>query len=144
MKVVVIGANGKIGRKVVEQCVARDIPVRAMVRDPGQLVAFEALGAEARLGDLEGDFEAAMEGCDRAIFTAGSGSHTGGDKTLLVDLYGSIRAVEHAERLNMSYFLMISSLKATDPLRGPAKIRHYLVARKLADERLLRASIPHA
>lgn len=143
MKLLVIGANGKIGRKLVEACLQKEIPVRAMVRSPEQVTEFERLGAEAVRGDLEGDIAEAFQGCSTVVFSAGSGSATGADKTLLVDLFGSVRAVEAAERNGVSYFIMLSSLKADDPLHGPEKIRHYLVARHMADDRLLRSSMPH-
>jgi uncharacterized protein YbjT (DUF2867 family) len=143
MKLLVIGANGKIGRKLVEACVSKEIPVRAMVRRAEQVAEFEQLGAEAVQGDLEGDFASAFQGCTTVVFTAGSGSATGADKTLLVDLFGSVRAVEAAERSGINYFIMVSSLKSDDPLRGPEKIRHYLIARHMADDRLLRSSMPH-
>lgn len=143
MKILVIGANGKIGRRVVEACVKKEVPVRAMVRGVEQVTEFERLGAEAVQGDLEGEFGSALEGCTTVVFCAGSGSATGADKTLLVDLFGSVRAVEAAERNGVNYFIMISSLKADDPLHGPEKIRHYLVARHMADDRLLRSGMPH-
>ena len=143
MKTLIIGANGKIGRLLIAECTRMEIPFRAMLRSPEQVEELTAQGIDAAVGDLEGNFEEAMQGCERVIFTAGSGSQTGADKTLLVDLFGSIRAVEAAERANVRMFIMVSSLKADKPLAGPEKIRHYLVARNLADDRLLRSSIPH-
>jgi uncharacterized protein YbjT (DUF2867 family) len=143
MKLLVIGAGGKIGRKVVEECVRREIPVRAMVRSIEQVSEFEGAGAEAVQADLEGDFAHAFDGCSTVLFTAGSGSASSAHKTLLVDLFGSVRAVEAAEKNAVDYFIMISSLKAEEPLSGPEKIRHYLVARHMADDRLLRSSMPH-
>lgn len=143
MKVLVIGASGKLGTKIVQRCVEQEIAVRAMVRRPEPMSTFQALGVEVVEADLESDFDHAFDGCDTVVFTAGSGPHTGGDKTLLIDLYGSIRAVENAEKARVKHFVMVSSLKAHDPLRGPVKIRHYLVARKLADERMSRSSLHH-
>lgn len=143
MKTLIIGANGKIGRLLVEKCVANNIDVRAMVRSNDQIKQFEELGAEAVVGDLEGSMDTAFSGCDRVVFSAGSGAATSPHKTLLVDLWGSIRAIEQAEQHGVSQFIMVSSLKSDDPSRGPEKIRHYLVARNRADDRLIRSSLDY-
>lgn len=141
MKTLIIGANGKIGRLLAERCVKNDIPARAMVRTEEQQRQFEEMGLEAVLGDLEGDMSAAFDGCEQIVFSAGSGAATSPHKTLLVDLWGSIRAIELAEQKGIKQFIMVSSLKSCDPLRGPEKIRHYLVARHCADDRLIRSSL---
>ncbi len=143
MKTLVIGANGKIGRIVCRLAAQRQQPVRALVRDPAQRGYFESIGVESTVGDLEGEFAGAFTGCRRVVFTAGSGGHTGGDKTLLVDLYGAIRAIEQSEAAGIEHFVMVSAMRAKDPLAGPPGRRHYLVAKKLADERLLASSVSY-
>jgi uncharacterized protein YbjT (DUF2867 family) len=143
VKTLVIGANGKIGRLFCRKATEQGLAVRAMLRDPAQRSFFETQGIETVLGDLEGDLSHGFEGCDRVVFTAGSGGHTGGDKTLLVDLYGAIRAVEESERRGIQHFVMVSALRAEQPLAGPPAIRHYLVAKKIADERLRAGRIPY-
>jgi uncharacterized protein YbjT (DUF2867 family) len=143
MKILVIGANGKIGRLFCEKAAEQGLAVRAMVRDPEQRPFFESLGIETVLGDLEGEFGHSLEGCDRVVFTAGSGGHTGGDKTLLVDLYGAIRAIEKSEQRGIQHFVMVSAIRAEQPLEGPRAIRHYLVAKKLADDRLRASGVSY-
>jgi uncharacterized protein YbjT (DUF2867 family) len=142
MKTLVIGANGKIGRIFCRKAGPAGLSVRAMVRKQDQSAFFEQLGVESVVGDLEGEFAHAFEGCDRVVFTAGSGGHTGGDKTILVDLYGAIRAIEESERLGLEHFIMVSAMRVDQPLKGPPAMRHYFVAKKLADERLLASSVP--
>lgn len=132
MNVLVIGAHGKVGRQLVPLLVAAGHRTSAMIRDPEQTGALEALGAEPVLGDLEGAFEHALEGCDAIVFTAGSGGHTGADKTALVDGLGAIRSIDAARTRRIGRFLMVSSRGADDPDRAPA-IRHYLVAKAIAD-----------
>lgn len=141
MKTLIIGANGQIGKKLVTQCIGAGLDIRVMVRTSSQLDEFISKGVDAVLGDLEGDISQAFEGCEQVIFSAGSGSGSTPHKTLLVDLWGTIRAIEESEKQNIKHFIMVSSLKADDPLRGPEKIRHYLVARNRADDRLLRSSL---
>ena len=136
MTTLVIGANGQIGRIFCRKAAERGTGVRAMVRSREQIPFFDEMGVETVLGDLEGDFAQAFDGCDRVVFTAGSGGHTGGDKTLLVDLYGALRAIEESERRELQQFVMVSAIRVDEPLTGPPPLRHYLVAKKLADDRL--------
>ncbi|MCG8316391.1 MAG: SDR family oxidoreductase [Pseudomonadales bacterium] len=141
MKTLIIGANGKIGKALAEKMVKKGIDTRAMVRSKDQIAQFEEMGLEAVVGNLEGEMSEAFVGCDAIVFTAGSGSGTGADKTLMVDLWGSIRAIDIAQEHNVKLFIMVSSLKSCDPLRGPEKIRHYLVARHCADDHLSRSTL---
>jgi uncharacterized protein YbjT (DUF2867 family) len=143
MKTLVVGANGKIGRIYCRIAAERGIPSRALLRDPEQRTYFESIGVETALGDLEDEFASALEGCDRVVFTAGSGGKTGGDKTLLIDLYGAIRVIEACEATGVDHFVMVSAMRAEQPLAGPPAIRHYLVAKKLADERLRASPVAH-
>lgn len=136
MKILVIGANGKIGQLLLPLLREAGHEPRAMVRDDAQARRWRADGYDVVVGDLEDAFEHAFEGCDAAIFTAGSGPQTGGDKTLLVDLWGAVRCIGAAERHNVTRFVMVSSRRADDPQAAPAKLRHYLVAKHFADREL--------
>lgn len=140
MKTLVIGANGKIGRKLVAR-LGRDGDVRAMVRDEMQREPLEALGAEVVVGDLEGEYEHALEGCGALVFTAGSGGHTGADKTLLVDLWGALKTIRACRAHGVGRYVMVSSREAGDPDRSPGKIRHYVVAKHVADDYLQRSDL---
>jgi uncharacterized protein YbjT (DUF2867 family) len=143
MKTLVAGANGKIGRILCRIAAERKMPVRALLRDPEQQAYFDSIGVETAPGDLEGEFEASLEGCDRVVFTAGSGGKTGGDKTLLIDLYGAIRVIEACEARGIEQIVMVSAMSVEQPLAGPPAMRHYFVAKKLADERLRASSVAH-
>jgi uncharacterized protein YbjT (DUF2867 family) len=143
MKTLVVGANGKIGRIFCRIAAERGIPVRALLRNSEQQPYFESIGVETALGDLEGDFENGLEACDRVVFSAGSGGKTGGDKTLLVDLYGAIRVIEACEARGVKHFVMVSAMRVDNPLEGPPAMRHYFVAKKLADDRLRASRVAH-
>ncbi|MGD8863165.1 MAG: SDR family oxidoreductase [Myxococcales bacterium] len=143
MTTLVIGANGKIGRELCRLASETGTPVRAMVRHPDQRAHFEALGVEAAVGDLEGEFRSALRGCEQVVFTAGSGPRTGPDKTLLVDLWGAVRAIDASLDQGVKHFVMISALRAEDPLAGPEKLRPYLAAKRAADLYLGRSGLRH-
>ena len=61
MKILIAGANGKIGRHLVRGLAKSDHICRAMVRDPAQEWELRQLGAdEVVVVDLEGDCRAAL------------------------------------------------------------------------------------
>ncbi len=140
--VLVIGANGKVGRLLVPLLIAAGYRVRAMVRDDAQVPGMRELGAEPVVGDLEGEFTHALHGCQALVFTAGSGGHTGADKTAAVDGMGAILSVDAARERDVRRFVMVSARGAHDPDRSEA-IRHYLVAKSIADGYLARSGLDH-
>lgn len=143
MTTLIIGAHGQIGQLLIKELVASGETPKAMVRGEEQAQVVKGLGAEPVIADLEGDFQSAFEGCDKVVFTAGSGAKTGPDKTILVDMWGAMKAVETAKAAGVSQFVMVSSRGAEDPEKGPAKIKHYTVCKRLADDHLLRSGQPY-
>ncbi len=139
MTTLVIGANGKIGRILMERGTKAGLELRAMVRDPAQRERFEAMGAPVVVADLLDDLDEAFAGVEQVVFTAGSGPHTGLDGTLLVDLHGAVRSIDRAKDRGIRHYVMVSAMRAGDPLGGPEKLRPYLAAKDAAD-RILRAS----
>lgn len=145
MKVFVVGANGQIGKQLVHLLHKSDeFTVRAMVRKEEQKEAFEKDGIEAVLADLEGTVDHIVEaakGCDAVVFSAGSGGHTGADKTLLVDLDGAVKTIEAAEQLGIDRFVMVSAFQANNRENWNKKIRHYYVAKHYADRILMDSNL---
>lgn len=144
MNVFVIGANGQIGRQLVERLhEAGDHHVTAMVRKEEQLEALKSKGINGVFGDLEGpvdELTKAIEGADVVVFAAGSGGSTGADKTLLIDLDGAAKSIEAAQANgNVKHFVMVSALKAEDRSAWPDSMKPYYVAKHHAD-RLLESS----
>lgn len=137
MKVLVIGATGGTGGQLLDQLVRDGHEVRAMARREEQLDALRERGAEAVLGDLEGDLDEAVRGMEAVCFCAGSGSATGPDKTLLVDLHGAVRTIDACREHGVGRYVMLSAIAAGDPLRGREAIRHYLGAKHAADRILM-------
>lgn len=143
VKTLIIGSNGKIGKQLVKKLVESGHSVRAMVRNESQRSALEKMGAEVTIGDLEGQFFHALDGCDALVFSAGSGGHTGADKTILVDMWGAIKTISACEEKKLQRFIMISSRNAGDPENGPDAIKHYNVCKHIADEYLLKSSLDY-
>lgn len=147
MKVLVIGANGQIGQKVVRLLHANEqYTVRAMVRKEEQLEKLKNENIEAVYASLEGtvkELEAAMKGCDAAVFTAGSGGSTGSDKTLLIDLDGAAKSIEAAENVGVNRFIMVSALQAHHRENWNENLKPYYVAKHYADKILEASSLDY-
>lgn len=143
MNILIAGANGKIGRHLVRILADGPHRVRAMIRNRGQADALESMGAETVLADLEEDVTAAVEDCDMVIFTAGSGPHTGPDKTIDVDRNGAIALVDAAAGHHVRRFIMVSAMRTRTPETAPEKLRHYLAAKQDADDHLLASGLPY-
>lgn len=143
LKTLVIGAHGRIGRRLITQLAGAGLPARAMVRREEQLSELRDAGAEAVSGDLEGDFEHVLDDCGAVVFSAGSGAATGPDKTFTVDLWGAIKTLRACESRGIPRFIMISARNAGDPDSGPAARRPYLIAKHIADEYLQRSALQY-
>lgn len=144
MNVLIAGANGKIGRRLIPHLVAQGLTVRAMVRDEAQSQSLRQLGAhEVVVADLEQDCREALSGMDTVIFTAGSGPHTGPEKTLDVDQNGAIALIDQARESAVTRFVMVSSMRADAPESGPEAMRHYFQAKGKADDHLRQSGLKY-
>jgi uncharacterized protein YbjT (DUF2867 family) len=147
LKVLVVGANGQIGKQLVGLLKdSSDFSVRAMVRKEEQIKELEKEGIEGTFGNLEGPVEQladAAKGCDAVVFTAGSGGHTGLDKTLLIDLDGAVKMVEAAEKAGVKRFIMVSALQAHNRENWNKQIKPYYVAKHYADKMLLQSDLTY-
>lgn len=141
MNVLVAGSHGKTGMQIVTLLLENDHHVTAMVKEQDQLSEMQKLGAKPILANLETDVGFATEGIDAVIFAAGSGPHTGPDKTVTVDQEGAIKLIEACERNAVERFIMLSAMGVDNPEEGPEKIQHYLKAKQKADERLKKSSL---
>lgn len=140
MKVLVVGSNGQIGKHLVSLLQdSNNFEAKAMIRKQEQVSYFEDLGAETALVDLEGEIEniaKAAEGVDAVVFTAGSGGHTGKDKTVMIDLDGAVKTVEAAKQAGVKRFVMISSFDTRRKAIQEANesFAPYVAAKHYADE----------
>jgi len=135
VKVLVIGANGLTGQRIVKLLAGGSHDPLAMIRDGSQRATFDALGVPTVLGDLEYPIDHAVRGADAVIFAAGSGGSTGPDKTVLVDQLGAIRSMVAAQTEGARRYLMLSSVGAD--IQSESRIAHYHRAKGYADEHLM-------
>ncbi len=149
MKVLVIGANGQIGKELVSLIQKSDsLTAKAMIRKQEQASYFEDIGAETVLVDLEDDTKKiaeAAEGADAIVFAAGSGPNTGPDKTMLIDLDGAVKSIEAAKQANVKRFVLISSYDTTREAiqEADSSFAPYVAAKHYADDWLRRTDLDY-
>lgn len=141
MRVLVIGANGNTATRLVRRLAAgRHDPV-AMIRNPDQRPKFDEMGVPTVLADLEYPIDDAVRGCDAVIFAAGSGGHTGKDKTVLVDHLGAIRSMVTAQVHGARRYIMLSSIGVD--VNSTSRIAHYHKAKAHADNFLRESGLDY-
>lgn len=139
MIVLVAGADGRLGRRLVSLLAARGHVVRALVRTDEQVAALEEQGATTLVADLRGDVEWAVDGCDAAIFAAGARRR--GDFGA-IDGGGAAKLAEAADRFELRRFVLCSAIGADEPERRGAPLRDFLAAKQFAEQRLQRLDLP--
>lgn len=144
MNVLVLGANGQVGRHIVEELTEKGHDAVAMIRKEEQRAEMEKRGAKKIvLGDLEKDFSHAFDDVDAVIFAAGSGPKTGADKTLTIDLWGSVKAADYAKQKGVKRFVQLGSVGSDDPDAGGEEMKPYLVAKRTADDLLEQSGLDY-
>jgi uncharacterized protein YbjT (DUF2867 family) len=141
MRILIAGANGQIGRHVVDRMVAGGHKVRGGVRSPDQVSVINDKGAQGVLLDLTKPelFAAELEDTDAVIFAAGSG----GKAVEAVDRDGAISLIDATKKANIARFVMLSSVSADTPELGPEKLRPYLRAKGAADDHLKESGLDY-
>lgn len=144
MNVLVIGANGQIGQRLVKKLKKAGHHPKAMIRKEKQKPKFEEVEIETVIADLEEDFSHAYEDVDAVVFTAGSGGHTPKSQTKVIDRDGAIKAIDEAEKAGADRFIMVSALKANrDPEIWSEAMQHYYEAKAAADEYLRKSKLDY-
>lgn len=147
LRVLVAGAHGGIGRRLVRLLVEQGHTVWGSIRNPDHAQELIELGAEPLLVDVEGDVAEQVgdvaDRLDAIVYSIGAGPGSGAAKKDTVDRAGSDKLVELAEQHGISRYVIVSSVGAHDPSsrdRGDV-FRAYLEAKKAADERVAASSL---
>ena len=139
MIVLVAGAHGRLGSRVVALLLTRGHDVRALVRTDAQAAVLRGAGAAAVVADLRGDVEWTADGCEAAVFTAAArhrrelGSVDGG---------GSAKLAEAAARYDLTRFVLASVVGADRPERREGVERAFVTAKQDAERRLDGLALP--
>jgi nucleoside-diphosphate-sugar epimerase len=142
MKILIAGATGNTGLRLVSELCERGHEPIALVRSSSDTENLPK-GVTQREGDLTDLEDDVTNGCEVVIFAAGSGGDTSAEMTDKVDRDGAISLIDIAERTGVRRFVMLSSVGADDP-DPESELAHYLEAKHAADERLKSSSLEYA
>ncbi|MFC7505938.1 NAD(P)H-binding protein, partial [Nocardioides sp. GCM10030258] len=119
MRIAIVGGNGQISRLLHPLLVAAGHQPVALVRNEDHRAGLEALGAEVRLLDIEGQdvdgFAAAFDGCDAVVFSAGGGPDGNVERKRTVDLEGALKSIAAAGQLGIRRFVQVSAINVDEP-----------------------------
>lgn len=112
MKAFVAGATGRTGQLIVEQLVARDIPVRALVRDQAKGRAQLPASVELVEGDVmkPETLDAAMATYTVVLSATGASPSLDPTGPYQVDYEGTKNLINAAKKAGAEQFVMVSSL----------------------------------
>lgn len=139
MIVLLAGAHGRLGGRVLALLLERGHTVRALVRTERQADALRGAGAEAIVGDLRGDVEWAARGCEATVFAAGA-RHRG--DLGAVDAGGAAKLAGAAYHHDHERFLLCSVIGAGRPERRTGGVGEFLAAKHHAELRLASLNLP--
>ncbi|MEA3201076.1 MAG: hypothetical protein QOE90_2504 [Thermoplasmata archaeon] len=138
--VLVAGATGNLGSRVVNALLARGKRVRALVRAGTEAGALEARGVEIARGDLTRPetLPAALRGVDAVVTTAiGYSMRKPGDSIEAVDIKGNRSLVDAAHAAGVRRFVFTSILTADQAPSVP-----HFWAKKLTEDHLAASGVP--
>ena len=112
--ILVVGATGQLGSKIVRRLLDARRAVRILARPGSAYEPLAALGAEVRLGDLKdrASLDAACAGIDTVITTANTARRGGGDNVETVDAQGTSALIDAAAASGVRHFIYVSVLGA--------------------------------
>ncbi|MEV0905552.1 SDR family oxidoreductase [Streptomyces hokutonensis] len=138
LPVLVVGATGSLGSKVVDELLARGKNVRALVRPASDAGRLESRGVRIARGDMLdiGSLVAAMNGAD-AVVTTAAGYTRGGKNATDIDTIGNANLAEAAHRTGIRRFVLTSILTSDQTPDVP-----HFWHKKLAEDKLEQLGVP--
>ncbi|WP_201582412.1 NAD(P)H-binding protein [Psychrobacter immobilis] len=142
MKILVIGASGRVGNDLVKQLLADDHQVIGTTRDKKKL--FDADNYSQLDLDLLANKDAIQKQIDDDVeaiyFVAGSGN-----KALLeVDLHGAVKTMQAAQDKGINRYIMLSTVFSLDTSKWTSSaienLKEYYIAKHYADQWLVNDS----
>ncbi|BDA67721.1 3-beta hydroxysteroid dehydrogenase/isomerase [Rivularia sp. IAM M-261] len=145
MKAFVAGATGETGRRIVTELVARNIPVRALVRDIDKARSILPAGVDLVQGDVlePGTLTTAL--ADSTVVLCATGAKPSFDPTgpYKVDLEGTKNLVDAAKGKGIEHFVLVTSLCTSQFFHPLNLFWLILVWKKQAEEYLQKSGLTY-
>ncbi|AGY57563.1 NAD(P)H-binding protein [Gloeobacter kilaueensis] len=133
--IVVTGASGQLGRRIVEQLLKRIAPERigVSVRDPAKAADLAGCGVRVRAGDFADpeSLRASFEGATQVLITSSNARVYGGDP-----LVQHRNAIEAARAAGAERIVYTSHMAASDRSAFPPMLEHAATEAMLAESGL--------
>ncbi|MEH2192041.1 MAG: NAD(P)H-binding protein [Nostoc sp.] len=145
MKAFVAGATGETGRRIVQELIARNIPVRALVRDIDKARGILSPEAELVAGDvLQPESLNAALG-DSTVLLVATGAKPSFDPTgpYKVDFEGTKNLVEAAKGKGIEHLVLVSSLCTSQFFHPLNLFWLILVWKKQAEEYIQKSGLTY-
>ena len=138
LPVLVVGATGSLGGKVVDDLLKRGKDVRALVRPTSDASRLESRGVEIARGDMldVDSLVAAMNGSD-AVITTAAGYTRGGKNAHDIDTVGNANLAEAAHRAGIRRFVLTSILTSDQTPDVP-----HFWHKKVAEDKVEQLGVP--
>jgi uncharacterized protein YbjT (DUF2867 family) len=145
MKAFVAGATGETGRRIVEELIKRNIPVRALVRDIDKARSILPSAAELVQGDVLQPAELAAAIGDSTVLLCATGAKPGFDPTgpYKVDFEGTKNLVDVAKAKGIEHFVLVSSLCTSQFFHPLNLFWLILVWKKQAEEYIQKSGLTY-
>lgn len=145
MKAFVAGATGETGRRIVQELVNRNIPVRALVRDLEKARAILPDSAELVVGDVLKPESLSAALADSTVLLCATGSQPGFDPTApyKVDYEGTKNLVDVAKAKGIEHFVLVSSVGASQLFHPLNLFWLILVWKKQAEEYIQKSGLTY-
>jgi uncharacterized protein YbjT (DUF2867 family) len=141
MNVLVAGATGETGRRVIQELMQRQIPVKALVRDAAIAKTILPSEVELTIGDVLDpvSLRAAIADCTALICATGARPSFDPTGPYKVDYEGTKNLVQVAKEQGIQHFVLVSSL-CVSQLLHPLNLFWLILVWKKQAEDYLRAS----
>ncbi|BAZ13450.1 3-beta hydroxysteroid dehydrogenase/isomerase [Calothrix sp. NIES-4071] len=145
MKAFVAGATGETGRRIVTELVARNIPVRALVRDIDKARSILPPNVELVQGDVLEAATLATALGDSTVVLCATGAKPSLDPTgpYKVDLEGTKNLIDAAKGKEIEHFVLVTSLCTSQFFHPLNLFWLILVWKKQAEEYLQKSGLTY-
>lgn len=136
--ILVAGATGSLGSKIVHGLLERGETVRVLARPSSNYLPLRSAGAEVAVGDLK-DFDSLTRACHQVdvVISTASATKRGDDTVDNVDLRGNQNLIDAAERSGVRHFIFVSTLGASADSPVPVFRAKAAAEQRLRESRMI-------